>query len=281
KTARNRDGNGMFFGPTFNGKEKDYESGFHYYGARYYWSETLTGWLSVDPMVDKYPSLSPYNYCAWNPIKRVDPDGRDDYETDRMGHISRCKNQTNAIEGKDRLFAGGHRGKFDKEGKPLAKFIEANEGTFEKMRNYNKTYKDTENKDVPYKASVINFDEGSVDANFEKATEVFEFLARNTDVEWTFTGHKDDNSESYPVKIRISTSHMRDYDPYSYSFDKRIGQLCIFSFHNHFNALGPSDSDREYMRLIPNAVFGIYQPFSNSYRGIDGKNIVGPKSIKL
>ena len=36
-----------------NGKEKDYESGFHYYGARYYWSELLTGWLSVDPMSDK------------------------------------------------------------------------------------------------------------------------------------------------------------------------------------------------------------------------------------
>jgi RHS repeat-associated protein len=60
---------------SFNGKEKDYESGFHYYGARYYWSELLTGWLSVDPMADKYPSISPYAYCAWNPVKLVDPDG--------------------------------------------------------------------------------------------------------------------------------------------------------------------------------------------------------------
>ena len=60
---------------SFNGKEKDYESGFHYYGARYYWSELLTGWLSVDPMMDKYPSISPYAYCAWNPIMLVDPDG--------------------------------------------------------------------------------------------------------------------------------------------------------------------------------------------------------------
>ena len=60
-----------------NGKEKDYESGFHYYGARYHWSEVLTGWLSVDPMADKYPNISPYNYCMWNPVKLVDLDGRD------------------------------------------------------------------------------------------------------------------------------------------------------------------------------------------------------------
>ena len=61
----------------FNGKEKDYESGFHYYGARYYWSELLTGWLSVDPMMDKYPNVSPYAYCVWNPIHLIDPDGMD------------------------------------------------------------------------------------------------------------------------------------------------------------------------------------------------------------
>jgi RHS repeat-associated protein len=61
----------------FNGKEKDYESGFHYYGARYYWSEVLTGWLSVDPMADKYPNISPYNYCMWNPVTVIDPNGMD------------------------------------------------------------------------------------------------------------------------------------------------------------------------------------------------------------
>ena len=63
---------------SFNGKEKDSESGFHYYGARYYWSETLTGWLSVDPMTDKYPGISPYHYCHWNPSNLVDPDGKED-----------------------------------------------------------------------------------------------------------------------------------------------------------------------------------------------------------
>ena len=28
-------------------------------------------------MADKYPSLSPYAYCAWNPVKLVDPDGNE------------------------------------------------------------------------------------------------------------------------------------------------------------------------------------------------------------
>jgi len=28
-------------------------------------------------MADKFPSLSPYNYCAWNPVMLVDPDGRE------------------------------------------------------------------------------------------------------------------------------------------------------------------------------------------------------------
>lgn len=34
-------------------------------------------WLSVDPLADKYPNISPYAYCGWNPIKFVDPSGED------------------------------------------------------------------------------------------------------------------------------------------------------------------------------------------------------------
>ena len=59
---------------TFTGKERDAETGYYYHGARFNSSDL--GWLSVDPMADKYPSLTPYNYCAWNPVKLVDPDGR-------------------------------------------------------------------------------------------------------------------------------------------------------------------------------------------------------------
>ena len=39
--------------------------------------ELMTMWLSVDPLADKYPSISPYAYCAWNPMKLIDPDGKE------------------------------------------------------------------------------------------------------------------------------------------------------------------------------------------------------------
>ena len=69
--------NSMIFLSNFTGKELDAETGYSYFGARYYAPATLTAWLSVDPMSDKYPSISPYAYCAWNPLKLVDPDGKD------------------------------------------------------------------------------------------------------------------------------------------------------------------------------------------------------------
>lgn len=62
---------------SFTGKERDEETGFGYFGARYMDHELMTGWLSVDPMADKYPSISPYAYCAWNPVVLVDPDGKE------------------------------------------------------------------------------------------------------------------------------------------------------------------------------------------------------------
>jgi RHS repeat-associated protein len=72
---------------TFSGKEKDAETGNGYFGARYY-DSGLSIWLSVDPMSDKYPCMSPYNYCANNPVRMVDPDGRDIINITSNGVIS-------------------------------------------------------------------------------------------------------------------------------------------------------------------------------------------------
>jgi RHS repeat-associated protein len=58
----------------FTTKEEDSETGYQYFGARYYKSD-LSIWLRVDLLADKYPSMSPYMYTAGNPVMLVDPDG--------------------------------------------------------------------------------------------------------------------------------------------------------------------------------------------------------------
>lgn len=63
----------------FNGKEKDketYGEGNEYdFGARIY-DPRIGRWLALDPLQAKYPSLSPYNFVANNPIIAIDPDGK-------------------------------------------------------------------------------------------------------------------------------------------------------------------------------------------------------------
>ncbi|MBR0073866.1 MAG: RHS repeat-associated core domain-containing protein, partial [Bacteroidales bacterium] len=57
---------------SFNAKELDEETGMYYYEARYYQPPTFT---SRDPLFEKYPTFTPYAYCANNPVKYVDPSG--------------------------------------------------------------------------------------------------------------------------------------------------------------------------------------------------------------
>ena len=56
---------------------------------RYFYHPDLSIWLSVDPMSDKYPNLTPYAYCANNPVNFIAPDGRSYSEFDENGNYLR------------------------------------------------------------------------------------------------------------------------------------------------------------------------------------------------
>ena len=62
----------------YNGKELDgmHQLNLYDYSARYYES-ALGRFTSVDPLAEKYYSISPYVYVMNNPLKFIDPDGRD------------------------------------------------------------------------------------------------------------------------------------------------------------------------------------------------------------
>lgn len=64
----------------FNGKENDsVAKGIGNqldFGNRIY-DPRIGRWLSLDPLQNKYPGLSPYGFAANNPIYLIDPDGRD------------------------------------------------------------------------------------------------------------------------------------------------------------------------------------------------------------
>ena len=62
----------------YNGKELDSKNGLNWYdyGARHY-DAALGRWFVADPLSNNHYGISPYSYCLNNPMKYIDPDGKD------------------------------------------------------------------------------------------------------------------------------------------------------------------------------------------------------------
>ena len=62
----------------YNGKEFDgmYGLNTYDYGARQHYP-ILARWDRIDPLCEKYYGVSPYAYCANNPVNKIDPDGKE------------------------------------------------------------------------------------------------------------------------------------------------------------------------------------------------------------
>ena len=62
----------------YNGKELDQKNGLNWYdyGARHY-DAAIGRWHVVDPSAEKYSFVSHYAYCLNNPMKFINPIGKD------------------------------------------------------------------------------------------------------------------------------------------------------------------------------------------------------------
>ena len=124
--------------------------------ARHY-NSALSIWLSVDPMSDKYPGVSPYMYCANNPVVLKDPNGRDVYDFDKKGNlIHTIKNTDNDII---RVV--------NKRGRVISS----------KTYDYGTVIKDNSD-DSKFDKTTLSIKDD------ESRTLIFEQLASNTNVEW-------------------------------------------------------------------------------------------------
>ena len=140
----------------WSGKEWDEQQAAYDFGARMY-SASDARWTTMDPLCEKYYTISPYAYCAGNPVNLVDPDGQDVAVLVIDGqHMALLIQNTEggweyySINGDNKYLGGVHTG-----GRP---FNELGENVFESPQAFLDSFltKTRETKEEPYSLVIPN-----------------------------------------------------------------------------------------------------------------------------
>ncbi len=197
----------------------------------------VTTAMSIDPLCEKYYWISPYAFCLNNPVRFVDPDGRDVWEINGEGHII-WKEESDT----HRLYS------LNEDGSRSDNFIEVQNRDILDQLTFDRP--DHQGKDFKGNYSETN-------NNGTEALGVFEFASKNSNVEWGFDGYE---GNTYVVR----TSHLEGK---AHPVDK--GKTQVFSVHSHPSVdgtKGPSGMDQhnQHYNNSPRNSF-IYHPATNTY----------------
>ncbi len=175
----------------------------------------LDRFTTPDPKSADYPSFSPYTHCAANPLRFTDPTGMDIYIVDRWGNVTDSVQTDYAdvikVEGKDEL-------------------VNFEYGTIESLKTLNWI------SDGPWDVLSIRGD--------QNGTRAFEYLAKNTEVEWTqlMLGQEGDKGLNI-----LSTSHCEIHDksgPNLVFLQYQYGYNVRQDIHSHPDDSRPSGISR-------------------------------------
>jgi RHS repeat-associated core domain len=213
---------------TFSAKEKDSETGFSYFGSRYY-SSDLSIWLSVDPMSDKYPSLSPYVYCADNPVKLVDPNGEqwesDEDERKAKSLITQAQGQLNTNnESIKKITSKETLSKRDKT--TLTELIHQNEYLSEGIANLTDMGNSTE--ETFHFNNRTNIDEGCVQ---KRQDGVIDIIHSGDAMAWHETVHFGDYKKN--INWNFDENGFLGTSPENYAASEYKAYESQFSFDNN------------------------------------------------
>lgn len=166
----------------FNGKERDWETGNYYYGARYYDPE-ISVWLGVDPLASTSANLTPYHFVSGNPLNRIDPDGRKDWRLGKEGEMTLTNENIFYARNSDGQVRQLSSEKDLLKGEVLVDKIIAED---DESSIYIESFSGFLSYRRPNKNGSIEKARWRSFGNVDDAEELYEFGANHTNVEWAF-----------------------------------------------------------------------------------------------
>lgn len=222
-------------------------SGLELYGGKQYYGIRDLGWYdnsartlesvmqrftSMDPLCEKYPAVSPYAYCAGNPLRYIDPDGKDVYELTQNGRIK--KRYENADYDQFVIVQGNKKIYSQQYEYGTVEFYDS-----DLTSNYKP---EGENSYAEYDKYIIS--------NESAADGIFDFLTDNIPSEFSKTSYNDNNNN----KAVIATGGLEDAEPgLTMVLDKMFEDNTVINSitHNHPSLQkGASSEDIKFKQLF-------------------------------